>query len=541
MEGLMMDDYPLTLSPLLERADRLFPTVRISTRTPDRSIRSTDYATVVRRARTLAAALLDSGVRPGDRIGTLMWNESSHLEAYLGIPASGAVLHTLNLRLPPDHLAYVINHAQDRWILVDDVLLPILAKVRERIQPERIVVVPFSGQKVPEGFEDYEQLLGRHAPLVALPARAERDAAVLCYTSGTTGRLKGVLYSHRSIVLHSFAEAVGIGLAQTDSVLVVVPMFHVNAWGLPFTLTMLGSRQVLPGPHLDPESLIDLMDQHHVTLAAGVPSIWFGILETLEKNPGRWTLDPGLRMVIGGSAVPESMVRRFAKLGIRVIHGYGMTESSPVVSLSIPKAAMRDWEPERLYALQARQGPPLPFVEVRLRTDGGDLPWDGKSVGELQLRGPWVARRYYEDPETRGKWTEDGWYRTGDVATIDAEGFIEVVDRLKDLVKSGGEWISSVALENTLVGHPGVREAAVIAAPHPKWGERPVAFVVPREGVALSEAELRGLLEARYPKWWIPDEFRFVPALPKTSTGKISKLTLREDLSKSTGSAPASG
>jgi fatty-acyl-CoA synthase len=539
MEGLMMDDYPLTLRPLLDRAERLFPSVRISTRTPDRSVRATDYATVVRRARTLAAALVDSGIQPGDRIGTLMWNQSTHLEAYLGVPASGAVLHTINLRLPPDHLAYVINHAQDRWLLVDDVLLPILAKVRDRIRVERVVVVPFSGQKVPEGFEDYEALLARHAPLAPLPERAERDAAVLCYTSGTTGRLKGVLYSHRSLVLHSFAESVGLGLAQSDAVLVVVPMFHVNAWGLPFSLTMLGSRQVLPGPHLDPESLLDLMDQERTTLAVGVPSIWFGILEALEKAPGRWTLDPHLRMVIGGSAVPESMIRRFAQLGVRVIHGYGMTETAPVVSLSIPKDAMRDWDPERLFPLRARQGLPLPFVEVRLRTDGGDLPWDGKSVGELQVRGPWVARRYYEDPESRGKWTDDGWLRTGDVATIDPEGFVEVVDRLKDLVKSGGEWISSVALENALVGHPGVREAAVIAVPHLKWGERPVAFVVAREGATLSEGELRGVLEARYPKWWIPDEFRFVATLPKTSTGKISKLTLREELARSEpGPAP---
>jgi fatty-acyl-CoA synthase len=537
MEGLMMDDYPLTLTPLLTRAERLFPTVRIAGRAPDRSVRATDYATVAHRARTLASALLEEGVRAGDRVGTLMWNQPAHLEAYLGVPASGAVLHTLNLRLPPDHLAYVINHAKDRWILVDDVLLPLVAKIRDRIQPERIVVVPFTGQKVPEGFEDYEQLLGRHRPAPDLPLLEERQAAGLCYTSGTTGRLKGVLYSHRSIVLHSFAEAIGIGLAQADSVLVVVPMFHVNAWGLPFTLTMLGARQVLPGPHLDPESLIDLMERERVTLAAGVPSIWFGILETLEKNSGRWKLEPNLRMVIGGSAVPEAMVRRFSQLGIRVVQGYGMTETTPVVSLSVPKAEMQGWDPDRLFPLQARQGLPLPFAEVRLRTDAGDLPWDGTSVGELQVRGPWVARRYYEDPETRGKWTDDGWLRTGDVATIDAEGFIAIVDRLKDLVKSGGEWISSVALENELVAHPGVREAAVIAVPHPKWGERPVAFVVPREGVTLAEPELRALLEARYPKWWIPDEFRFVAALPKTSTGKISKLTLREEIAKSPGPA----
>ncbi len=528
----MMDDYPLTLSPMLERVERLFPTVRIASRAPDRSIRSTDYAHVVGRARRLAAGLRASGIRPGDRIGTLMWNHSTHLEAYLGIPASGAVLHTLNLRLPPDQLAYVVHHASDRWIIADDVLLPLLAKVRDRIRPERILVVPFSGVPVAEGYGDYEEFLGQHPPDRDLPARNERDAAGLCYTSGTTGRLKGVLYSHRAIVLHSFAEAVGIGLAQSDSVLVVVPMFHANAWGLPYTLTLIGARQVLPGTHLDPENLLDLIARERVTLAAGVPSLWFGLVEALEKDPGRWTLEPGLRMVIGGSAVPESMVRRFDRLGIRVIQGYGMTETTPVVSLSIPKAEMRDQDPERLVALRARQGLPLPFVEVRLRAEGGDLPWDGKSVGELQVRGPWIARTYFEDPETRGKWSDDGWLRTGDVATIDPEGFIEVVDRLKDLVKSGGEWISSVALENTIVGHPGVREAAVVAVPHPKWGERPVAFVVAREGPPPSERELRDLLEARYPKWWVPDEFRFVASLPKTSTGKISKLTLRDEVAK---------
>ena len=536
----MMDDYPLTLNHLLERVEKLFPTVRVTTRAPDRSVRVTDYASVARRARMLAAAILDSGLRPGDRVGTLMWNHSTHLEAYLGIPASGAVLHTLNLRLPPEHLAYVINHAQDRWLLVDDILLPVLAKVRDQVHPERIFVVPFSGQKVPAGFEDYEEFLAGHRPAVDLPPRAERDASGLCYTSGTTGRLKGVLYSHRSIVLHSLATALGVGISQADSLLLVVPMFHANAWGMPYILAMLGARPVFPGPHLDPESLIDLMERESVTLAVGVPSIWVGIIETLEKHPDRWKLDPGLRMVIGGSAVPESMVRRFAKLGIRVVQGYGMTETAPVVTLSVPKAAMSDWDPDRLYLLQARQGMAIPFAEVRLRNEAKDLPWDGKSVGELQLRGPWVARRYYEDPDPRGKWTEDGWLRTGDVATIDAEGFVELVDRLKDLVKSGGEWISSVALENALVSHPGVREAAVIAVPSAKWGERPLAFVVVREGSTVPEAELRSLLEARYPKWWVPDEFRFVASLPKTSTGKISKLTLREEFAKSAGASAAS-
>ena len=532
MKGLMMDDYPLTLAALLPRAERLFPRVTISSRAPDRSVRHTDYVTVVRRARTLAGAILDEGLRPGDRVATLMWNHSTHLEAYLGVPAAGAVVHTLNLRLPADQLAYVINHARDRWILVDDVLLPLFEKVRDRVRPDRVLVVPFSGAKVPAGLEDYEELLARHSPRTTLPAVAEGDAAGLCYTSGTTGHLKGVLYSHRALVLHSLVEAVAIGLGQSDAVMPVVPMFHANAWGLPYTLTMLGARQVLPGPHLDPESLIDLMEREQATFAAGVPSIWVGMLETLERNPGRWKLSPRLRMLIGGSAVPETMIRRFDALGIRVVQGYGMTESSPVVTLSNPKAEMLDWDPERLYPLRARQGLPLPLVDVRIRNQQEELPWDGKSAGELELRGPWIAASYFDDPESKGKWSDDGWLRTGDVATIDSEGYVEIVDRVKDLVKSGGEWISSVALENTLVGHPAVREAAVIARPDPKWGERPVAFVVFKDGARATDDELRSFLAERYPKWWLPDEFLSVPSLPKTSTGKVSKLTLREGLGK---------
>ena len=530
MQGLMMDDFPLTLTPVLARAERLFPRVTIASRKPDRTIHHTDYGRVVQRARSLAAMLTAEGVHPGDRVATLMWNHSTHLEAYLGVPAMGAVLHTLNLRLPPEHLAYVINHAHDRWLLVDDVLLPILGKVRERIRVDRIVVAPFSGATVPAEAEDYEHLLAAHPPTASLPRIDEREAAGLCYTSGTTGWPKGVLYSHRSLVLHSMALSYGLGLSQADSVLVVVPMFHVNAWGLPFVLTLLGSRQVLPGPHLDPVSLLDLMEAEKVTLAAGVPSIWFGILEALEKEPTRWKLEPDLRMVVGGAAMPESMVRRYSKLGIRAIHGYGLTETTPVVTLGLPKASMTGWDPEQLFPLKARQGLPLPFVEVRLRNADVDLPWDGKTVGELQLQGPWIARSYFEDPESASKWTEDGWFRTGDVANIDPEGYVQIVDRIKDLVKSGGEWISSVALENVLVGHPAVREAAVIARPDPKWGERPLAFVVVKEGASVTAEELRVLLAQQYPKWWLPDEFVFVSSLPRTSTGKVSKLTLRESL-----------
>jgi fatty-acyl-CoA synthase len=531
MESLMMDGYPLTLGPILTRAERLYPRVTIATRAPDRSIRSTNYATVVRRARSLAAALAEGGVQPGDRVGTLLWNHSTHLEAYLGVPAVGGVLHTLNLRLPPDQLAYVVNHARDRWLIVDDVLLPLFEKVRERVHPERVFVVPFSGKPVPDGADDYEALLAAHAPLATLPPRKETDPAGMCYTSGTTGRLKGVVYSHRSLVLHSFAEAIAIGIRQTDTVMPVVPMFHANAWGLPYTVTMLGARQVFPGPHLDPTSLLDLMERERVTFAAGVPSIWFGIIEALEKEPDRWKLAPNLRMLIGGSAVPESMFRRLDRFGIRAVQGYGMTETSPVVTLSYLKAGMEELPPDQMYPRIARQGTPLPFVDLRIRNGSEELPWDGTTPGELEVRSPWVARAYFDDPDAQAKWTDDGWLRTGDVATIDSEGYVEVVDRVKDLVKSGGEWISSVALENALVGHPAVREAAVIARPDPKWGERPVAYLVFKDGSSATDSELRSVLEGKFPKWWLPDEFHALPELPKTSTGKVSKLTLRQRFS----------
>jgi fatty-acyl-CoA synthase len=328
-------------------------------------------------------------------------------------------------------------------------------------------------------------------------------------------------------------EAIGLGLTQSDTVMPVVPMFHVNAWGLPYTLSMLGARQVLPGPHLDPESLLDLMEREQVTFAAGVPSLWFGMMEALERNPGRWKLSPRLRMVIGGAGVPEVMIRRFDRLGIRVTQGYGLTETSPVLTLSNPKAEMQEWASDRRYAVMARAGLPLPLVDVRVAGAKGEVqPWDGKGSGELEVRSPWVARSYFEEPDQQGKWTEDGWFRTGDVATIDAEGYVGIVDRVKDLVKSGGEWISSVALENALVGHASVREAAVIARPDVKWGERPVAFVVFKEGAHATDDELRSLLSERFPKWWLPDEFHSVTELPKTSTGKVSKLRLREALGK---------
>jgi fatty-acyl-CoA synthase len=358
----------------------------------------------------------------------------------------------------------------------------------------------------------------------------EDDAAGMCYTSGTTGRPKGVVYSHRSIALHSFATATVdcMGVSHTDSVCPVVPMFHVNAWGVPFTGVMMGAKMVFPGPHLDPVNLLDLFQSEQVTLSAGVPTIWMGILQALEKEPARWNLVPGMRMLVGGAAVPEAMIRAFDRFNLTVVHGWGMTETSPVGLVSFAKREPATISDEARYALRAKQGVPLPYFEVRAMGAGGEAPWDGASMGELQVRGPWVAASYHELETESGQWTDDGWFRTGDIVTIDADGYVKITDRIKDLIKSGGEWISSVDLENALVGHGKVAEAAVIGVPHPKWDERPLAAVVLKPGVTATADELREYLAPKFAKFWLPDAFVFVDAIPRTSTGKMLKAQLRE-------------
>jgi fatty-acyl-CoA synthase len=529
MLGTMMH-YPLTLTAILERAGRLFGGVEIVSRRPDKSIHRTNYAALCRRARALGGALAQAGLRRGDRVATLMWNHSRHLEAYLGVPASGYVVHTLNLRLHPDELAYIANHAGDRVLIVDDVLLPLYEKLRGKAGFERVLVAPGCGDAVPAGYESYEDFLEQGREDYRFPRLEEEEAAAMCYTSGTTGMPKGVVYSHRSLVLHSFCIAMPdhANLSQTDCVLPMVPMFHANAWGLPYAAAMVGAKQTLPGPHLDASSLLELMDHEQATRTGAVPTVWAGILDALDKEPARWKLHPDLRVLVGGSALPEAMIRAFDRHRIGVVHAWGMTELSPIGSICGLKSHMSEWDGEQRMAVRVKQGTEVPFVELRAVLGDREVPWDGETMGELQARGPWVAGSYYNRPDEEERWTEDGWFRTGDVVTIDAHGYIKIADRTKDLIKSGGEWISSVDLENALMGHPAVREAAVIAVPHPRWGERPLAAVVLREGRQATCAELRDHLAERFSKWQLPDAIVFVAEIPRTSVGKFQKSRLRQ-------------
>ncbi len=525
-----MMDYPLTLLPMLERAGHLFAKTEIVARMPDKSLHRTNYGEFYRRARALAEMLQKIGLQRGDRVATLMWNHHVHLEAYFGIPAAGGVLHTLNLRLAPADIAFIINHAGDRFVIVDDVLLPLFEKVRDQVKVEKVYVVPLTGAPIPAGYESYEALLAEAIGDFTYPDIQETDALGMCYTSGTTGKPKGVVYSERAVVLHTLTECLpdSLDLGQRDTLLPVVPMFHVNAWGLPFAATMVGSKLVFPGPHLDAASLLDLFEREHVTVSAGVPTIWLGIAQALEKNPGGWKLKPGLRMVVGGSAAPESLIRTFQKHDMHIIHAWGMTEMTPLGTVSRVKHNLSHLSEDEQFAIRATQGLPSPYVDLRVMGADGVVPNDGKTIGEIQVRGPWIAASYYDPIEPPTNWTDDGWFKTGDVATITDEGYVKITDRIKDLVKSGGEWISSVDLENALMGHPAVAEAAVISVPHQKWTERPLAAVVLKPDATATRDELLDFLRPKFAKFWIPDDVVFIEAIPKTSTGKFMKATLRE-------------
>ncbi len=529
MRGTMMD-FPLTLPTILERSGKIFPRVEIVSRKPDKSIVRGCYGEFYRRVRRLADALTKLGLKRGDRVASMMWNHAGHLEAFFGVPCAGGILHTLNLRLHPHEIAGIAKHAGDRFLLIDDVLLPVYDKFREDAPFERVIVVPYGFNGVPEGFLNYEELLAKASDDFRYPQIDENDGAAMCFTSGTTGFSKGVIYSHRALVLHSFACGLGevFGMSLSDTILPVAPMFHANAWGLPFACTMLGARMVLPGPNVDPESVLDLMASEHVSIACGVPTVWIGVLEALEKNPGRWKFDAPVRVVCGGTAPPLELIRRLDRFGLQIKHLWGMTETTPIGTSGGLRPHMRDWPDDKKYEVRAKQGWPAPFVEIRLMRPEGEAPWDGVTSGEIEIRGPWVAASYYDSPDQAHRWTADGWFRTGDVATMDAEGYVKIVDRAKDLVKSGGEWISSVDLENALMGHPAVKEACVVGIPHPKWQERPLAAIVLKDGAKATPEELRAFLAESFAKWQLPDAFVFIEAIPRTSVGKFKKIALRE-------------
>ncbi len=532
MQGQMMD-YQLTLTPLLERARRLFPKKEIVTKAGPNLERMT-YEQVTERIARLANALEKLGVRPGDRVATFAWNNVRHLELYFAVPCMGAVLHPLNLRLPPDQLTYIVAHADDQVLFVDPTLLPAVEKLAPLFKNIKHYVV--MGDKIPEGttlspIHAYEELLASASPEYPWPHLNENDAAAMCYTSGTTGNPKGVVYSHRSIYLHSLGLSMSdsFGISERDICLPVVPMFHVLAWGTPFAAVMLGTKLVFPGPHLQPRDLAELIQAEKVTVTAGVPTLWLGLLALLDKE--RYDLSSLRQMIVGGAAAPQSMIEAFEKKhGIRVVHAWGMTEMSPLGTVSNLKSYQQELPEEERFAIRAKQGLSVPGVDIRAVDDSGkEIPWDGKAFGELQVRGPWIISSYYKDDRSAGSFM-DGWFRTGDVVTIDPEGFVQIVDRTKDLVKSGGEWISSQDLENVIMAHPKVLEAAVIAVPHPKWQERPLACVVPKPDYKdnLTKAEIYDHLRTRFDKMYLPDDIVFIEAVPKTSVGKFDKKVLRE-------------
>jgi fatty-acyl-CoA synthase len=525
--GLMMDDYPLSLTPIIERIEQLTPNRKVVSRRPDGSVERTTLGECAGRARRLATALSELGIGDGDPVATLMWNQPEHLEMYFAVPLMGAVLHTLNPRLSPDELSFITSDAEDRAIVVDESLLPVFEKFRSAQEFEHVIVVSCSGS-VPDGTIDYESLIAGKEP-ATWPRLDERRAAAMCYTSGTTGRPKGVLYSHRALALHSLVGALpnDMAISASDTILPVVPMFHANAWGLPYIAAFAGAGLVLPGPKLDAESVLELLADEQVTVTAGVPTVWMAILQALEKEPDRWDLSHLRQLIVGGSAVPRSMFEGFDRHGLTIVQAWGMTETSPLGTVCRLVPEMQDAPEDQRYEFRARQGMPAPYVEIRARGDDGELiPWDDQAMGELEIRGPWVASGYWRG---RGeeKFTDDGWFQTGDVVTINEQGCIRIADRSKDLVKSGGEWISSVDMENNLMAHPAVAEAAVIAMPDEKWGERPLAVIVLRDGSEASPDELREHLTEHFAKWQLPERFEFMEEIPRTATGKFKKTELR--------------
>jgi len=534
MKGLIMD-YPLTLTQLFERSRKLFHRKTMATRVPGHGLQRYTYADYAERVARLATALARLGLQKGDRVGTFAWNSHRHMEVYFAAPLMGMVLHTVNIRLSPQDLSYIINHAEDKVLIVDASLWHLLEPIRKDLKTVKHVIVmkDTPTAEIPPGAMDYETLLADAKPVETWPTLNETDAAGMCYTSGTTGHPKGVLYTHRGIYLHCFGSSTVdvLGICERDVILHIVPMFHANAWCVPFAGVMNGSTQIFGGPNPQPRDIIEIVHHERVTVVGAVPTVWIAIQGILEKEP-QWDISSIRCIPIGGSAAPKTLIELFdKKYGAYMLHAWGMTEMSPLGTVCRPRSYMDSLPEDDRYNVRAKQGAIVAGVDMRIVDDAGKIqPWDGKSVGEIQVRGPWITSGYYNNPAGAAQFTEDGWFRTGDVASIDPDGYVQITDRTKDLIKSGGEWISSVDMESTIMGHPKVLEAAVIAVPHPQWVERPLACVVPKPEFkdSLTESEILDYLKPLVAKWWLPDEVRFIEAVPKTSVGKFDKKALRE-------------
>ena len=533
LHGLMMD-YQLTLDRIVEHAGRMYGRKKVITKQPDGTMHEETYAELADRVRRLSSALANLGVEVGDRVGTFGWNSYQHLELYFAIPCAGAVCHTLNIRLSAEQLTYIIDHSEDKVVFIDGSLLPLYESLTQDVQSVQYHILYNAPRDVQTGLKNvlfYEDLVAEGDPNFVWRSTDERMAMGLCYTSGTTGNPKGALYSHRSMFLHTLGAmaANSLGVDERDTVLAVVPQFHAMAWGLPFAGLYTGATLLMPGRFLQPEPLAELIETYRVTVAAGVPTIWNGLYHELRNK--RRDISCIRALVVGGAAMPRALTKAYEQeLGVNVVHAWGMTELSPLGTVCVLQSHHNELSQEEQWDVKATQGYAVPGVEMRIVDDLGQvLPWDGQTMGELQVRGPWVARQYFKIEPKLEHFTADGWFRTGDVVTISEDGYMRITDRTKDLVKSGGEWISSVDLENALVGHEKVLEAAVFAIPDEKWSERPAAAVVPVQGQIVTEQELNDyLLAAGFAKFWLPDRYLFIEEIPKTSTGKLSKRTLRQ-------------